>query len=96
MLNDIPGVTIYGINDKERLSERVPTVICTVDGHTAKEVAKFLGDRHIYVWHGHYYAIEIMERLGHGEHGMVRIGLAHYNTHEEIDRLEAALRKLVS
>ena len=96
MLNEIPGVTIYGINDKGRLAERVPTVICTVDGYTAKEVAKFLGDRHIYVWHGHYYAVEIMERLGHSEHGMVRIGLAHYNTHEEIDRLEAALRELVS
>jgi selenocysteine lyase/cysteine desulfurase len=38
--------------------------------------------------------VEIMERLGHAEEGMVRVGLAHYNTHAEIDRLEAALREL--
>lgn len=94
MLQKISGVHIAGITDPSRYSERVPTVVFTLDGYTALEVAQHLAKQHIYVWDGNYYAVEIMDRLGHAEHGMVRVGLAHYNTHEEIDRLEAALRQL--
>jgi selenocysteine lyase/cysteine desulfurase len=72
----------------------VPTVAFTLDGMTSAEVAARLADDDIYVWDGNYYAQEIMERLGHAEHGMVRVGLAHYNTHEEIDRFAEALRRL--
>ncbi|MFN8564781.1 MAG: aminotransferase class V-fold PLP-dependent enzyme [Anaerolineae bacterium] len=57
------------------------------------QVAEHLAKSHIYVWNGNYYAVEIMRRLNKPD-GMVRVGLAHYNTHEEIDRLEAALKKL--
>jgi selenocysteine lyase/cysteine desulfurase len=57
-------------------------------------MAEHLAQHHIYVWDGNYYAQEIMERLEHGEHGMVRVGLAHYNTPEEIGRLQAAMRVL--
>jgi len=67
-----------------------------VDGYTAHQIAEHLAKHHIYVWDGNYYAVEIMQRLGHAEHGMVRVGLAHYNTAEEIDRLEVALRELKS
>lgn len=89
-----PGVTIAGITDPARLHERVPTVVFVKEGYTPLQIATHLGDEHIYVWDGNYYAVEIMARLGHAEHGMVRIGLSHYNTHDEIDRLEAALKKL--
>jgi cysteine desulfurase family protein (TIGR01976 family) len=94
MLGRVPGVKMYGVTDANRYDERVPTVVFTKDGHHAREIAAHLAQNHIYVWDGDYYAMEIMARLGHSEHGMVRVGLAHYNTHEEIDRLEAALRKL--
>jgi selenocysteine lyase/cysteine desulfurase len=69
-------------------------VVFTKEGHAAAEVAAYLGQQDIYVWDGNYYAVEIMDRLGHTEHGMVRVGLAHYNTHDEIDQFAAALRKL--
>lgn len=93
-LKAIDGVTIYGISDPERFGERVPTVIFTLDGHAPADVATALGKQDIYVWNGHNYAIEAMDSLGHAEHGMVRVGIAHYNTPAEIDRLLDALRQL--
>lgn len=94
VLEQVSGVTVYGITDRTKMADRVPTVVFTMDGHTPDDIAKALAAQHIYVWSGHYYAIEIMERLGHGEHGMVRVGLAHYNTMAEIDRLAGALKAL--
>jgi cysteine desulfurase family protein (TIGR01976 family) len=93
MLQRIPGVRIYGITDPERAAERVPTVIFEMDGYTPEAVARHLAAHDIYVWHGNYYAVEIMERLNKPD-GLVRVGLAHYNTTAEIDRLGVALRKL--
>ncbi|MBK8135706.1 MAG: cysteine desulfurase-like protein [Chloroflexi bacterium] len=93
MLQRIPGVTIYGVTDSSRASERVPTVIFEMAGHTPTEVARHLASNDIYVWNGNYYAVEIMNRLQKPD-GLVRVGLAHYNTTEEIDRLGVALRSL--
>ena len=83
---------IAGITDPARLNERVPTVICTMEGYTPKQMAEHLASEGIYVWDGNYYALEVMGV--YGQEAMLRIGLAHYNTHAEIDRLEAALRRL--
>jgi cysteine desulfurase family protein (TIGR01976 family) len=94
VLKRVPGVHIAGITDPARYMERVPTVVFTKDGQTPHAVAYALGQQGIYVWDGNYYAQEIMERLGHGENGMVRVGLAHYNTADEVERLEATLLKL--
>lgn len=94
MLRSIPGVKIAGITDPGRLTERVPTVVFVREGHSPDAIAGYLAQQDIYVWSGNYYAVEIMQRLGHAEHGMVRVGLAHYNTHAEIDRLESALRRM--
>lgn len=91
MLQRVPGVQVYGITEPARAAERVPTVVFALEGYTPTEVAAHLAAHDIYVWDGNYYAVEIMERLGRGTHGLVRVGLAHYNTAEEIDRLEAAL-----
>jgi cysteine desulfurase family protein (TIGR01976 family) len=94
VLEPVSGLTVYGITDRSKMVNRVPTVVFTLDGHTPDEIAAALASKHIYVWSGHYYAVEIMERLGQGEHGMVRVGLAHYNTVEEIDRLGDAIKSL--
>jgi selenocysteine lyase/cysteine desulfurase len=53
-----------------------------------------LAQRGIFVWHGNYYALPLTEELGLEPGGMVRIGLLHYNTAEEVDRLLEALREL--
>ncbi|MBL8165884.1 MAG: cysteine desulfurase-like protein [Anaerolineae bacterium] len=93
-LQSIPGVRIAGITDPARYHERVPTVVFTKAGQTPHVIAEYLAAHNIYVWDGNYYAVEIMERLGHAQHGMVRVGLAHYNTHDEIERFAAVLRQM--
>jgi cysteine desulfurase family protein (TIGR01976 family) len=91
----IPGLTFYGITDPARFASRTPTVAVRIDGHTPRELAEFLGQRGIFTWDGNYYALNLSERLGVEESGgMLRIGLVHYNTAEEVDRLLAALREI--
>jgi selenocysteine lyase/cysteine desulfurase len=64
-------------------------------GHTPRQLAEFLAARGIFTWDGNYYALNLTERLGvELSGGMLRIGLAHYNTEEEVERLLAALREL--
>jgi len=72
---------------------RVPTFCFTVEGLTPAQVATRLGERGFAVWHGNYYAVEAMERLGLPDGG-VRAGIVHYNTAEEVDRLLEELRGL--
>ena len=88
----MPGLRVYGITDPARLEERTPTFAVSLDGFSAAELAALLGEQGIFVWHGHYYAVAVMERLGTLDSGgLVRIGFAHYNTVEEIDLLFATL-----
>ena len=96
-LVEIPGLRFYGISDPARFSERVPTVGVRLARHTPLEAATFLGDRGIFTWDGNYYAVNLTERLGvEKDGGLLRIGLVHYNTAEEVDRLLNALRELVA
>ena len=91
----IPGLTFYGIADAERFGQRTPTVSVRIAGFTPRELASHLGEQGIFSWDGNYYALSLTERLGvEDSGGMLRIGLAHYNTAEEIDRLLAALNGL--
>ena len=93
-LRKIPGLRFYGISDAARFGERVPTVAVRLAGHTPLEVATFLGDRGIFTWDGNYYALNLTERLDvERDGGLLRIGLVHYNTADEVDRLLAALRE---
>ncbi|MEZ4644260.1 MAG: aminotransferase class V-fold PLP-dependent enzyme [Chloroflexota bacterium] len=63
-------------------------------GYTPEEVATHLGKQGIFVWHGHYYAVAVMERLGLlDKGGLVRIGFCHYNTPAEVDAVLAALTR---
>ena len=91
----IPGVTIYGITDRARFDQRVPTIAFRLDGYSPREVAEQLGRAGIFVWDGNYYALAVTERLGVEESGgLVRVGIAHYNTEEEVDRLLAVVNAL--
>ena len=85
-LSAIPGVTIAGITGSARFDQRVPTIAMVKAGSAPDEIAAALAAQHVYVWSGDYYALEIMERLKRPE-GMVRIGIGHYNTRGEIERV---------
>lgn len=91
----VPGLTLYGITDESRFDQRVPTVAFRLDGRDPRWVAERLGDEGIFVWDGNYYALAVTERLGlEGSGGMVRVGLAHYSTAEEVERLLSVVRRL--
>ena len=93
-LEAIPGARVWGITDRSRFEERTPTAAVTFAGHTAEAVSTALGERGIATWWGNFYAIGPMERLGLEPEGVVRIGLTHYNTAAEVDRLVAELRSI--
>ena len=84
-------VQLYGLRT---MSGRVPTFCFNLPGRTAEEVATELAAREIAVWHGDYYALEVMRRLGLEGAGAVRAGIVHYNTAGEVDRLLEALADL--
>src|SRR5262249_47539827 len=82
-LLEIPGLTFYGIKDPAKFAQRTPTVAIRMEGYTPRELAEHLGKRGIFTWDGNYYAVDLAERLGVQQSGgMLRIGLAHYNTSE--------------
>jgi cysteine desulfurase family protein (TIGR01976 family) len=94
-IRNVPGVRIYGITDSAALANRCPTLAFTKTDKSPQEIAEQLGNQGIFVWDGNYYAISVTETLGlEASGGMVRVGLAHYNTREEVDRLIAALKLL--
>jgi len=91
----ICGLTFYGISDPAKADQRTPTVAVRLEGYSPRELAMRLGERGIFTWDGNYYALNLAERLGVQQSGgMLRIGLAHYNTSEEVERLLAELREL--
>ena len=92
----IPGARIWGITDVARLEERTPTAAVTFDTLEPAAVSAALAAEGIAVWHGDFYATGLIERLGlEASGGVVRIGLTHYNTPAEIDRLLEALEAIV-
>ena len=97
VLEETPGVTIYGLTDRKRLDERAPTAAIRLKGWHPRRLAEELDKAGIYVWDGNYYALNVTERLGVEESGgMVRIGPVHYNTVEEVERFGEALRKIAA
>lgn len=86
-LNANPDIEVYGLKDVERVAERVPTVAMNRKGIEPQRLAQRLAEEGIFCWSGHYYALEVMEGLGLVPHGAVRLGFAHYNTPEEVDRV---------
>ena len=93
-MQEFEDLTVYGITDLDRLNERVPTVAFTWPRLSPRATSEHLAQHGIAVWSGNYYALRLMERLGlEAEGGAVRIGLAHYNTREEVDWLIEALHE---
>ena len=93
-LLEIPGLTFYGIHEPQRFHERCSTVSVRLAKGTPLDAAKFLGERGIFTWDGNFYALNLTERLGVQEKGgVLRIGLVHYNTAEEVERLLSSLRE---
>ena len=96
-LLEIAGLRFYGISDLSRFGERVPTVSVRLAKGKPLDAAKFLGDRGIFTWDGNYYALNLTERLGvEKDGGFLRIGLVHYNTAEEVERLLSTLREFAA
>ena len=95
-LNKIPGAKIYGITDPAQFSDRCSTLAVRIEGHTPLELATKLGERGFFTWDGNYYALNLTEHLGvEKSGGFLRIGLVHYNTAQEVDRLIGALQEIV-
>jgi cysteine desulfurase family protein (TIGR01976 family) len=93
----IPGLKFYGIRDVGKFERRCPTVAVRITGHTPLELATKLGGRGFFTWDGNYYALNLSERLDvEKDGGFLRIGLAHYNTAEEVHRFLSALREIAA
>jgi cysteine desulfurase family protein (TIGR01976 family) len=93
----IPGLRFFGIRDPQRFAERCSTLSFRIGEHNPTKVAAYLGERGIFSWDGNYYALNLTERLGvESRGGMLRVGVVHYNTVQEVDRLLAALREFAT
>ncbi|MER6686786.1 cysteine desulfurase-like protein [Streptomyces olivaceoviridis] len=90
-LTDLPGVTVYS-----RATRRTPTLLFSLDGHDSARVAAHLAAQGVDAPAGSFYAVEASRRLGLGDTGAVRVGLAPYTDEEDVDRLLAALASLVA
>jgi cysteine desulfurase family protein (TIGR01976 family) len=92
ILQAVPGLRIYGLDDPQRVNERVPTFAINLKKKHPRQVAEMLAEQNIFVWDGNYYALAVTERLGLEESGgMVRIGPVHYNTLDEINHFGEVL-----
>jgi cysteine desulfurase family protein (TIGR01976 family) len=88
----IPGFRLWG---PPTMEGRVPTFSFTLAGHDAPSIARHLAARGIFAWAGHFYAVEASNRLELADKGgLLRVGLCHYNTADEVDRLITALAEL--
>ncbi|MEZ5870502.1 MAG: cysteine desulfurase-like protein [Nitratireductor sp.] len=95
-LKTLRGVNIKGITDPERMADRVPTVSFTVDGIEPSSLVRLLNDEGIFCWAGHNYAWGVIHQLGiPPDQGVIRIGIANYNTAGEIgETIESVERNL--
>jgi cysteine desulfurase family protein (TIGR01976 family) len=96
-LQQLDGVTIQGISDKQAMQRRVPTVAFTHDRIDSATIAESLAQKNIFVWSGHNYAVEVAKALGiYDTGGAVRVGPVHYNDRAEIDVLLGELAAILS
>jgi len=92
-LQQAAGLKIHGITDPARIACRVPTVSFTLDDIAPAELVERLNGEGIFCWAGHNYAWEVVHQLGiNPDQGVVRIGIANYNTTQEIDETLESVR----
>ena len=90
----MPGVRLYGLTESGDREQRVITVGLRKEGTPPDALARRLGEQNIFAWSGNFYAVAVTERLGiEEEGGLLRVGLAHYNTVEEVDRCLAVIEE---
>lgn len=92
----IEGIDILGLTADVDMERRTPTAAITIAGISPRAAAERLGERGIAVWDGDFYATGLIERLGLAPEGVVRIGLTHYNTRAEVDRLADELAEIAA
>jgi cysteine desulfurase family protein (TIGR01976 family) len=96
-LGSLPGVRIQGITNSNRMADRVPTVSLVHDRIEPAALARGLADDGVFVWSGHNYALEVIRHLGIDEtRGVLRIGLVHYNTEDDVARVLTSLENALS
>ena len=94
-VESIPGLRIYGLTGEDEMADRVPTVSFTSARHSPLALSEALGEHGIFTWEGDYYAMEVIARLGlAASGGMLRTGLAHYNTAGEVDTFLNVLEQI--
>ncbi len=90
------GATIYGISEAERIDQRVPTFCFNIADLSPQKVVEEMAHAQIGIRDGHMYAPRLMKRLGLSmDRGAIRVSLLHYNTTDEIDRFDEALKKII-
>ena len=95
-LRSFKGLKVRGITSANAMHRRVPTVSFTLEGHHPSDLAQKFARDNIFVWSGHNYAIEPIERMGlMDKGGVLRVGLAHYNTADEVNQLLSSLTRIV-
>ena len=94
-LMEIDGLKIWGITNPERILERAPTVSFTHPKMIASEIGSMLAERGIFAWAGNFYALELTEALGLEPEGVLRVGLLHYNSMEEVNFFLETLRGIL-
>src|SRR5215213_813146 len=83
-LSAMPRVKLYGPPPD---SARTPTLAFTIEGCASRDAARRLAERGLFLSHGDFYALTIVQRLGLGPEGLIRAGCAIYTTEDEIERL---------
>jgi selenocysteine lyase/cysteine desulfurase len=89
-LAELPGVRPWS-----RAASRTPTLLLTFDGHAAADAYRFLAERNVNAPAGHFYALEASRRLGLGDTGGLRAGLAPYTDTDDVERLIGGLREFL-
>ncbi|USD64139.1 cysteine desulfurase-like protein [Vibrio sp. SCSIO 43136] len=96
MLERLEAIQAIQVVGREGVNLRTPTFALVIDGVEPLQIAKALGEQNICVWSGHFYAIGLIEALGLSDKGgVLRVGLMHYNTTEEIDAFVDAITLLL-
>jgi cysteine desulfurase family protein (TIGR01976 family) len=94
-LLEFKSVRIHGLTHSQTFERRVPTVSFTTAEHDPASIARAMAERSIQVWSGHNYGIEPVRRLGlDPAQGVLRVGLGHYNTRQEVEKFLAVLAEI--
>ncbi len=93
-LSNVSGIHIAGLTPQHDYSNRMPTLSLVSDKYRSIDLADALGDEGICAWHGNYYAWELSHALNREPDGMLRLGMAHYNTPDEVDRVVETIARL--